>query len=136
MEKIEFRAWHKKYKYMARVAGINFNKKRINLNGADIGSFEDIELMQWTGLRDNTRTEEYPKGKKIFVGDIVQINNDYDIYGKNAGEKYEVYFNAGGFRLKPKYDVHKRGDRGFWLDDGNDVVVLGNIYENKELLNE
>ena len=121
---IEFRAWHKKYEYMARVADISFNRERINLNAADIGSFDDIELMQYTGLKDKN-------GVKIFEGDIVQINDDWDTYGMNAGEKYEIYFYAGGFRCKPKYNAKSKG---YWLDDGNDVVVLGNIYENPELL--
>ena len=48
-----------------------------------------------------------------------------------AGEKREIYFNEGGFRLKPKWDKNSRGN---WLEDTKDFEVIGNIYENPELL--
>ena len=137
MNDLEFRAWLEREKKMVSVREINFAGEQISFETDDsilFASFDEIKLMQWIGLRDNTRTEEFPEGKEIFEGDIVQIKDDWDTYGMNAGEIYEVYFNAGGFRLKPKYDVYKRGARGFWLDDGNDVTVLGNVYENPELL--
>jgi len=30
-------------------------------------------IEQWTGMRDKTRTKEYPKGKPIYVGDKVKV---------------------------------------------------------------
>ena len=78
---------------------------------------------QFTGLTDKN-------GKKIFEGDIIKIPDDYDEYGHNAGEIYEVYFCFGGFRLKPKYSKA----RGYWLEDDETVEVIGNIHDNPELL--
>lgn len=145
MREIKFRAWLKenyleRYGWdkraeelgrMRKVHSIHLNKKKVIISSKYGGNisvpFQYIELMQYTGIKDKN-------GVEIYEGDVVKINDDYDTYGKNAGEIYEVYFNAGGFRLKPKYDTHKRGDRGFWLDNGNDVAVLGNIYENPNLL--
>ena len=83
-------------------------------------------LIQSTGLNDKN-------GKLIYEGDIIQIPDDYNTYGMFAGEKREIYFNEGGFRLKPKWDKNSRGN---WLEDTKDFEVIGNIYENKELLNE
>jgi len=77
-------------------------------------------LMQCTGMKDKN-------GKLIFEGDIIQIPEDYDTYGMFAGEKREIYFNEGGFRLKPKWDKNSRGN---WLEDTEDFEVIGNIYEN------
>lgn len=83
------------------------------------------EPQQCTGLKDKN-------GKLIYEGDIIQIPDDYDTYGMFACEKREIYFNEGGFRLKPKWDKISRGN---WLEDTKDFEVIGNIYENKELLN-
>lgn len=76
-------------------------------------------------------------GKEIFEGSIIKVPDDWDEYGMAAGEKYEVYFNAGGFRLKPhaSYAV-ERGDRGYWLEDATDFELLGHVLSNPELLQE
>lgn len=78
---------------------------------------------QFTGLTDKN-------GKKIFEGDIIKIPDDYDEFGINAGEIYEVYFAFGGFRLKPK----RSSAKGFWLEDDKTVEIIGNIHDNPELL--
>ena len=87
---------------------------------------KDFVIMQCTGLKDKN-------GKLIYEGDIVQIPNNWDEYGMMAGEKREIYYKEGGFRLKPKWDKNSRGN---WLEDTKDLEVIGNIYENEELLNE
>ena len=69
-------------------------------------------------------------GKEIFVGDIVKTHEDWDTYKFQAGEINEVYFGYGGFRLKAKNPKAK----GYWLEDGKDVKIIGNIFENPELL--
>ena len=102
------------------------NCQEVSTDG-EIIIFDSFDgLMQCTGLKDKN-------GKLIYEGDIIQIPDDYDTYGMFAGEKREIYFNEGGFRLKPKWDKNSRGN---WLEDTKDFEVIGNIYENKELLNE
>lgn len=83
---------------------------------------------QYTGLTDKN-------GKRIYEGDIVSVNDDYNTYGQMAGEIREVYFVAGCHRLKPKYDSNiARGDRGYLVEDGDDFEVIGNIHDNFDLL--
>lgn len=77
-------------------------------------------IYQSTGLKDKN-------GKLIFEGDVIKIPNDYDTYGMFACEKREIYFNEGGFRLKPKWDKNSRGN---WLEDTKDFEIIGNIYND------
>lgn len=89
--------------------------------------FHHVDLAtvgQFTGLTDKN-------GNRIFEGDIIKIPDDYDEFGINAGEVYEVYFAFGGFRLKPK----RSNAKGFWLEDDKTVEIIGNIHDNPELLN-
>lgn len=133
MREIKFRVWDTENKEMLRVQELDFEDTfyggRLSIRTEQYNDYFDIEdmiLMQYTGLYDKN-------GKEIYEGDIVRIPNDYELYGTNAGEAYEVYFAYGGFRLKPKYNSKARG---YWLEDDNEIEIIGNIYESKELLNE
>lgn len=147
MREIKFRAWDKKSKKMRVVSSIVFDSysefsknikvKLVNLWGKIFPAYDDGEcnpdilvkregstfvLMQYTGLKDKNKVE-------IYEGDIVYCNNAY----------YEVVWEeskAVEFRLtiqsKKKYP--KICDSYFGFNANNQVEVIGNIYEHKELL--
>ena len=78
----------------------------------------DIHLMQSTGLKDKN-------GKEIFEGDVVKMSKD--VYSELT--YYEVARHYGGaYRIESKQHGCE-----LWLRH-TDCEVVGNIYENKELL--
>ncbi|HHG7863596.1 TPA: YopX family protein, partial [Streptococcus pneumoniae] len=80
--------------------------------------FDDIELMQSTGLRDKN-------GKEVFIGDIVKCTR---------GCPHEVYLEKeyGGTFIggMPAVYLKGLGDGYAWTEDEE---IIGNIYENPEL---
>lgn len=82
-------------------------------------------LGQFTGLTDKN-------GTKIFEGDIVRIAEDY--YDGLHYSGNEVYYSDGAFCVEyetPEYDVTSIG---FLVREGVEVEVIGNIYDNPELI--
>ena len=123
---IKFRAWLKEDKKMVNVETMDFTDKSmqylekneiINAYLLKRMSFDDVELMQYTGVKDKN-------GKEIYEGDIIICKYDPQI-------AMEVKWVDEGFRTLGKYD----GDNyvGFVKDSAE---VIGNVYENKNLLEE
>ncbi len=131
MREIKYRMWNKKEKKMYDVGVLDFDDKKAYMKGYlnhtvsnYMYMFEDIELMQFTGLHDKN-------GKEIYEGDIVHIPDDYEEYGFASGENYSIDYKDERFRLKPKY---KPNACGYDLEYTDELEVIGNIYENPELL--
>lgn len=123
MREIKFRAWHKIWKEMVRVSDIDFyhnnDYEEPSIGILDMQSqaaFSDIELMQYTGLKDKNN-------KEIYEGDIITW---VDIPTKNS--KYAaVEFYKGCFVINLQYTTH---DIGRLIDP----IVIGNIYQDSELI--
>mgnify|MGYP000083952839 FL=1 len=78
----------------------------------------ELILMQSTGLKDKN-------DKEIFEGDIVKMSKD--VYSEPT--YYEVVRHRGGaYRLESKQHGCE-----LWLRH-TDCEIVGNVYENKELL--
>lgn len=134
---IKFRVWDKEKKKMGELLSITWQVQgevttissiivknpSVNIAGYNLYVNHAV-LMQYVGLKDK-------HNKKIYEGDIVKTPEDYDEFGMQAGEINKVVFQFGGFRLFPKYN---KDAKGFWLQDDNTFEVIGNIYENPELL--
>jgi len=121
MREIKFRAWDKKKEkliYQNEMDHLIFPGKR------KVENFEDIELMQYTGLKDEN-------GKEIYEGDVVEVDGGY------RGRKCigVVVWEEHGFNLdKIKGDTMTHFDAPWDLLSEGQKEVLGNIHENPELL--
>lgn len=80
--------------------------------------FDEVELIEDTGLKDKN-------GTSIFVGDIVKTEIRNKVYLKVVG-KSDIC-NAVVFKNENYSSL-------FFVSDEKNVEVIGNIYENKDLL--
>ncbi len=118
MREIKFRAWCKMGKCMVDVIQCSFGEwiavpVQVAEDEWELEQlpWNDIILMQYTGLKDKN-------GKEIYEGDIVSWNNQ-------VGNQYEVYFINGKFM-----GCNELGS------ENDHIEVIGNIYENSDLLKE
>lgn len=89
-------------------------------------------LGQYTGLKDEN-------GKEIYEGDIIEFS--YDMFVGNFNTfvaKGKVVFEEGAFYVEVFENERTTEDEAYLLYSINldTIEVIGNIYENKELLNE
>ena len=137
MRDIKFRAWDKVSKKMLKIGLVDLDDMTVyNAKSGDFRcsyqrktkyseneSFEDVErliFMQYTGIKDKNE-------KEIFEGDIFVHNN----------QKFEVIYDGTRFI---GVDSDRSGNGyvcyvdSHYKDGSSSIEVIGNIYENPELL--
>ena len=123
MREIKFRAFDKKDNEMFYSSMYQDKTSMAYGLGNFLRECGDIEdtLMQYTGFKDKNEVE-------IYEGDILIIELDW---GYGLSKIYtEVYFGNGMFKTKA---INSHED--IPLIELPYLEVIGNIYENKELLN-
>ncbi|EAA0258435.1 hypothetical protein ABCH83_000045 [Listeria monocytogenes] len=131
MRAIGFRAFVKRKKKMLPVTDLCFNEtEAVGVSGCgnakctlcvDWYSFDDVVLMQYTGLKDKN-------GKKIFEGDIVNCKFFDRMVSDIAGviNFIDCVWAVSDFKNKRLYQ----------LIDVDNIEIIGNIHENSEILEE
>ena len=126
MREIKFRAWDKEKKIIGNVLGIDILHKEIFFSNENVDCYEhtdfkDIELMQYTGLKDKNN-------KEIYEGDIVKLRTNHGI---GVVKNYDEWGAFVVEYIKPR-PLAVLGTNYY----KEDIEVIGNIYENPELLGE
>ena len=127
MREYKFRAWDNENNQMLDVQELNFEDcfyggemqiKTTMYN--DYFDYREMPLMQYTGLHDKN-------GKEIYEGDIVEITKPC-VFDRGV-----IVFINGCFGVKTKGNLLLLYYCGI---EEYKTKVIGNIYDNKELLNE
>ena len=118
MREIKFRLYDKDNAAMFDWVWVKDNPEII------VSGLMNQKLMQYTGLKDKN-------GVEIYEGDILE----WRVF--NGANIFEVKFLYGGFKAtQPNGYIE---DLYYFIEavtEGNKITVIGNIYENKELLED
>lgn len=124
MKEFKMKAWLKKEKKMVAIIGIDFNYEYIryteddNLFNSDYktAEFKDIELLQFSGVKDKG-------GQELYEADVIKFNDGIDdIYGLIS------YDDEDG-----AYCVSYENITEHLLEREGDFEIVGNIFENPDL---
>ena len=124
MKEFKMKAWLKKEKKMVAIIGIDFNYEYIrytedgNLFNENYktAEFKDIELLQFTGLKDNG-------GQELYEADVIKFNDGIDdIYGLISYDDED-----GTYRVSYENITEHLSERE------GDFEIVGNIFENPDL---
>ncbi len=149
MRPIKFRAWDKEAKHF-HYGGTFFDLaesvdegNKFWYFGLQVGNHpDDIELMQFTGLLDKN-------GKEIYEGDIVRLHcfnhnlitatiewlEDYARFTPNIHDKkIKVDGGTSHGKMESMRTIHSWSGMHSCFAFPRYIEVIGNIYENKNLL--
>ena len=133
MNKFKFKAWDIKNKKMLDVSSIVFYDDEDSEK--DLGGYVTFDLMGQPDLEFNKQCILIPytgfkdkNQKKIYEGNIVKSNNEFK-------HKWVVEFRNGSFLCKC---IHSpRAFQSLYRrSKSKSLEIIGNIYENPEMLNK
>jgi uncharacterized phage protein (TIGR01671 family) len=142
MREIKFRAWtgvQMEYRVLAGVIGAFYVPGLDPNDSASVSPMntkysEQTPIMQFTGLHDKN-------GKEIYEGDVVQRKVHRGDISHTRDYHEEVYWReeCSGFEFVA-VEKNDDGSRESWMPNWDTVAlvyeIIGNIYENPELLKE
>jgi uncharacterized phage protein (TIGR01671 family) len=120
MRRFKFRYYEKEEE---RAVGMKYAEPDITNMEYFFGwAYRNKNLMQFTGLKDKN-------GKGIYEGDILAAPHTYNI---------EIIYKNGGFLMKFFDDIGEKCEYHLTkvLIEQDDLEVVGNKYENPELLGD
>ena len=114
MREIKFRAWDGQKMYLLHLDDWTFNNALLCHRNAPLG-----DVMQFTGIKDNS-------GVEIYEGDIITH------IGRNGCKPHQIIWDSTKAAFCGSYGMNYPLQEGEFYGLG--IEVIGNIYENPELL--
>lgn len=128
-----FRCWDERLG-LTEVVSIDFFRKKIKINHWEYGDsnffpLDEVVLMQSTGYKDKN-------GVEIFEGDLVKVSvdNGFDYLFEELSIVKPSKFHSGLVCSLKSHEAEYRIIHAEIL--GYEYEVVGNIYENPELLEQ
>lgn len=120
----KYRAWSKTEKIMSDVKNIDFWNGEIDARCFEETEIGNVILMQSTGLKDKN-------GKEIFEGDVLEIEDEGEVLGnaKLTWDNEQAVFMIEAVSVDDIAPFHE-----ILSDESYSYRVVGNVYENPELL--
>lgn len=126
---IDYRAWHHDKKVMIHVSEIDFRKRRIKGRAKDeviSARFDEVTIMPWTTYYD--KSDDYVM---IYEGDVIEVTR------KGMKKRFVIDDEMGVLLARciadEQYPFVTFDLEMLICDDGR-IKVIGNAYENQELL--
>lgn len=126
---IDYRAWHHDKKVMMHVSEIDFRKERVKGRAKDeviVARFDEVVLMPWTTYYDDSHDDVM-----IYEGDIIEVTRKY------MKKRFVIDDEMGVLLARCIADdlyPFVTFDLEMLIDDAGRIKVIGNAYENPELL--
>lgn len=129
----KFRAWHNEFSRMMSIKNVWFQDnclEELELNDEIMNDYitaypDEIELMQSTGLKDKN-------SKEVFEGDILEVTDEHSWLEVVSYSQEKAMFVTEEINREfkvPESPLYDLLDSTFLK-----FKVIGNIYENPELL--
>lgn len=148
MREIKFRAWKKTNtpEMFKNVTSVDFKKNVVGLDykvsswtlREDTESLDNVILMQYTGLKDKNGVEIYEGDcfEKVFK--MIEIPTGRVFEQTEVGVvkfddgRFTCHINGWGHASLRRVLGYQNKDEDYWKDG----LIIGNIYENPELLKQ
>lgn len=135
MRDIKFRAWDKELNRFRKPFECTQLVIRLSGRVTDGATIPNIVLNQYTGLKDKN-------GKEVYEGDIVRMHYFFENYGRTScyifEDEDEIVCKLSITPLGVYFENNNMtGYLCDYLEDpSEELEVIGNIYENPDLLGE